>query len=296
MNENRKINILVAVSDISERDRILRHIEKHPAAHVLGGCANAGEIVATHRKSPLDILFLDVNIPPSGAFSFLRAWPEAGVPQVVFLAQSDEHAIAAFQFHPLDFLLMPVHLDRVDDAVTRLAESARPKMNATAGDLVLDWVKNRTAVAVPALRTAAAVPAPRTAAAVPPPRTATGTIPGMATRPALPLLRLMVKSAGRINFLRTEEIDYVEADRDYVRIHNGKKKHLLREKISRLEQQLPADRFLRIHRSTIVNIDRIKEMQPLCYGEYSVILHDGTRLTLSRSFRERVFSHLVTAA
>jgi len=107
---------------------------------------------------------------------------------------------------------------------------------------------------------------------------------------------LMVKTAGRINFLRTEEIDYIEADRDYVRIHNGGRKHLLREKISKLEQQLPGDRFLRIHRSTIVNIDRIKEMQPLCYGEYSVILHDGTRLTLSRSFRERVFSRLVTAA
>jgi two-component system LytT family response regulator len=278
MKESRKINVLVAVSDVFERDRIIRHLQKHPAAHVLGGCGNTGEIVATYRKSHLDILFLDINLPPSGAFSFLRTWPGVGVPHLVFLAKTDEHAITAFPFHPLDFLLMPVHLDRLDDAVTRLAESVRPTMSATAGNLVLDWLKDRTSAAVPATRAALE------------------SMTGMVTKPAMPVLRLMVKTAGRINFLRTEEIDYVVADRDYVRIHNGAKKHLLREKISRMEQTLPGDRFLRIHRSTIVNIDRIKEMQPLCYGEYSVILHDGTRLTLSRSFRERVFSRLVTAA
>jgi len=278
MNESRKINILVAVSDDSEGDRIIQHLQKHPGAQVLGGYGNTEEIMAAHRKSPLDILLLDVNLPPSGAFSFIRKWPGAGVPPVVFLAQTDEHAITAFQFHPLDFLLMPVHLDRLDDAVTRLAEGVRPQVNAAAGNLVLDLLKDRTSAAVPAMRAAME------------------TMPGMVTRPAMPVLRLMVKTAGRINFLRTEDIDYVEADRDYVRIHNGAKKHLLREKISRLEQTLPGNRFLRIHRSTIVNIDRIKEMQPLCNGEYSVILHDGTRLTLSRSFRERVFSRLVTAA
>ena len=262
MNETRKLNILVAVSDAGERDRIIQHLQNHPAAHVLGGCGSTDGILTTHRKSSLDILFLDMNLPPSGAFSFLRAWPVGEVPQVVFLAQTDEHAIAAFQFHPLDFLLMPVPLDRLHKAVQRMAEDMHLKTGATGGNVVLEWVRNHT----------------------------------VAAAPALPALRLMVKTAGRINFLRTEEIDYVEADRDYVRIHNGGRKHLLREKISRLEQQLPADRFLRIHRSTIVNIDRIKEMQPLCYGEYSVILHDGTRLTLSRSFRERVFSRLVTAA
>jgi two-component system LytT family response regulator len=159
-----------------------------------------------------------------------------------------------------------------------MAEQRHVTTGATGGNAVLEWVKTHAEAAVPAFRAAM------------------GTLHGNAPGPVLPALRLMVKTAGRINFLRTEEIDYIEADRDYVRIHNGGRKHLLREKISKLEQQLPGDRFLRIHRSTIVNIDRIKEMQPLCYGEYSVILHDGTRLTLSRSFRERVFSRLVTAA
>jgi len=278
MNETRKLNVLVAVSDAGERDRIVQHLQKHPAAQVLGGCGKTDEIIAAHRTSSLDILFLDIDLPPSGAFSFLRTWPGGEVPQVVFLARTDEHALAAFQFHPLDFLLMPVPLDRLHEAIRRMAEHLHLKTGSTGGNAVLEWVKSHTVAAVPAIRAAMA------------------TLPGINAAPALPALRLMVKTAGRINFLRTEEIDYVEADRDYVRIHNGGRKHLLREKISRLEQQLPADRFLRIHRSTIVNIDRIKEMQPLCYGEYSVILHDGTRLTLSRSFRERVFSRLVTAA
>ena len=278
MNTTGKLNVLVAVSDAGECDRIIRHLQKHPAAHVLGGCGNTDEIITAHRKSSLDILFLDVNFPPSGAFSFLRAWPGGEVPQVVFLAQTDEHAIAAFQYHPLDFLLMPVPLDRLHEAIQRMAEQLRLKTHANRGNVMLEWVRNHTVAAVPAISAAIT------------------TLPGVTAAPALPALRLMVKTAGRINFLRTEDIDYVEADRDYVRIHNGGRKHLLREKISRLEQQLPADRFLRIHRSTIVNIDRIKEMQPLCYGEYSVILHDGTRLTLSRSFRERVFSRIVTAA
>ena len=110
------------------------------------------------------------------------------------------------------------------------------------------------------------------------------------------LPRLLVKSSGRIAFLRSEEIDWIEAQGDYVRLHTNGKKHMMREKISRLESQLPAQRFIRIHRSTIVNIDRIREMQPLSYGDYAVLLLDGTRLTLSRSYRQHVFRRLTSAA
>jgi two-component system LytT family response regulator len=104
--------------------------------------------------------------------------------------------------------------------------------------------------------------------------------------------RFIVKSGGRITFLRSSEIDWAEAQGDYVCLHVQGKKHLIRERISRLENQLPGNVFVRIHRSSIVNIDRIREMQPLFYGEYSVILQDGTRLTLSRSFKHKVFERL----
>jgi len=105
----------------------------------------------------------------------------------------------------------------------------------------------------------------------------------------------MVKTAGRISFLKTDEIDWIEAQGDYVRLYAQGRKFLIREKIGEMEQQFSGDRFVRIHRSTIVNVERIKEMQPLFYGEYAVILNDGTRLTLSRSFREKVFSRLARA-
>jgi two-component system LytT family response regulator len=107
--------------------------------------------------------------------------------------------------------------------------------------------------------------------------------------------RIMVKSAGRISFLKAEEIDWMQAQGDYVRLYAQGKKFLVREKIGEMEQQFSSDHFIRIHRSTIVNVERIKEMQPLIYGEYAVILNDGTRLTLSRSFRGKVFSRLTRA-
>lgn len=105
--------------------------------------------------------------------------------------------------------------------------------------------------------------------------------------------RLLVKSNGRILLIRADEVDWVEAQGDYVCLHVQGKKHLARQRISSLDRQLPSHTFLRIHRSTIVNLDRVKELQPLFYGEYAVILQDGTRLTMSRSFRERAFQRLI---
>ena len=111
--------------------------------------------------------------------------------------------------------------------------------------------------------------------------------------PEPPAERIVVKSGGKLTFLRSNEIDWAEAQGDYVCLHVQGKKHLIRERISRLEQRLPEKLFVRIHRSSIVNIDRIREMQPLFYGEYSVLLIDGTRLTLSRSFKGRVLQKIV---
>ncbi len=104
---------------------------------------------------------------------------------------------------------------------------------------------------------------------------------------------LMVKCNGRITFLRAEEIDWIEAERDYVCLHTASRKCLVREKISELEAGFAPEHFVRIHRSTIVAVNRIKELRPLLYGEYAVILHDGTQLTMSRSYREKVFHRLM---
>lgn len=119
------------------------------------------------------------------------------------------------------------------------------------------------------------------------------TTPSPVFAPEPPVERIVVKSGGKLTFLRSHDIDWAEAQGDYVCLHVQGKKHLIRERISRLEQRLPDRLFVRIHRSSIVNIDRIREMQPLFYGEYSVILVDGTRLTLSRSFKGKVLQKIV---
>ncbi|HKP46871.1 MAG TPA: LytTR family DNA-binding domain-containing protein, partial [Pyrinomonadaceae bacterium] len=100
--------------------------------------------------------------------------------------------------------------------------------------------------------------------------------------------RLVIKSAGRIYFLETNEIDWIEAEGNYVSVHSGKKAHLLRETISSLESQLDPKKFVRIHRSSIVRLDRIQELQPWFHGEYRIILHDGTQLMLSRNHRDKL--------
>ena len=102
------------------------------------------------------------------------------------------------------------------------------------------------------------------------------------------LTRLMVKSGDRFVFVKDDEIDWVEADGNYVRLHVGEAEYLLRETIRGLEARLDPERFLRIHRSTIVNLDRVREIHPLFHGEYRVVLADQTKLTLSRGYRDRL--------
>jgi two-component system LytT family response regulator len=256
MKDGRALEVVIAAGDRKVREEMLRGAEANNRVHIAALCASGDEVRIALGSRPINVLILDVELPESGGFSLLRSLNSATPPAVIFTASSDEQALAAFQFHPLDYILHPVDPQHLATALRRAVE----RFGGIPGD----------AGAVDVLAQTGA-------------RT-------------LQHRHLMVKSAGKILFLRTEEIDWIQADRDYVRIHNGARKHHLRGTISGMEQQLQDERFVRIHRSTIVNVDRIREMQPLSYGEYAVILHDGTRLTLSRSFRERVFSLLMIAA
>jgi two-component system LytT family response regulator len=225
---------------------------------LIGEYAGGPDTVHAIRTLHPDLVFLDIQMPGMDGFSLLREVGPDHLPLVVFVTAFDQHALEAFRVHALDYLLKPFDRERFLDALERAREQIRQKRQ---GEL---QAKLTTLLDV--------------------------------SRPAQRMERILVKSAGRISFLKAEEVDWIEAQGDYVRLHAGGKKHLIREKISELEQQLPPERFIRIHRSTMVNIDRIKEMQPLFYGEYAVILHDGTRLTLSRSFRDRVFQRLTSSS
>ncbi len=256
MKEGRSIDVVIAAGDQSVTEHIRHCAQGHQGVRIAAVCRSSAEVQSYMHARRADVLILDTVLPETGCFSLLHALGSKDRPMVIFTAASEEHALIAFQFHPLDYLLYPL------DAA----------LLARAFERALEQTRSASARGLPA------------------------GLPGQPGLQKSPRKRLMVKTGGKIVFLTPEEIDWVEADRDYVRIHNGGRKYHMRGTITGMEQQLPDERFVRIHRSTIVNVDRIREMQPLSYGEYAVILLDGTRLTLSRSFRERVFRRLVTAA
>ena len=259
MNPRQDLGVVVAANRSVHGEQLFLCLRQNPFVNIVGTTFSVEETRAFLGIHHVDLLFADVDLPGGGGFALARGQVAGPKPDVIFTANDDSRAVEAFRYQPLDFIVHPAAADRVDDAITRELDKVLVR-RLEQGDRSVQEMFFRAKQGVQSV------------------------------------LRLMVKTAGRISFVRAEDIDWVEADRDYVRIHNAGKKHLLREKISHLEQQLPKGRFLRIHRSTIVNIDRIKELQPLSFGEYSVILHDGTRLTMSRSFRDRVFERLQSAA
>lgn len=177
------------------------------------------------------------------------------MPVVIFVTAYDRYALRAFDVHALDYLLKPFDRERFDRAFDRALDRARGEIERrNEKDL-----SHRIVALLKDLKDEQRF-----------------------------LERLVIKSAGRVFFLRADEIDWIEAAANYVRLHVGKEAHLLREKMNTLEERLDQNRFLRIHRSTIVNIERIKELHPGFRGEYVVTLHSGQRLTLSRGYRDKL--------
>jgi two-component system LytT family response regulator len=170
-------------------------------------------------------------------------------PNVVFVTAHDEFALKAFDVHAVDYLLKPFDKERFQTALKRVLEKVRSKaLEAEKISAVLNEVKP----------------------------------------PSKPVERLMVKTEGRVLLIKTEDLDWVEAADNYVNLHVGNEAHLMRETMSSLEGKLPPEKFMRISRSSIVNLERIKELQPMFHGEYVVILKNGTKLTLSRTYREKL--------
>jgi two-component system, LytTR family, response regulator len=204
-----------------------------------------------------DLLFLDVQMPVLDGFAVLEALGPEQLPAVIFVTAYDSYAIRAFEVNALDYLLKPFDRDRFRKALQRarsqISKESSPYTGEQLGALLEEAQPERSPTA------------------------------GRHT-----LERLVIKSSGRVFFLRTEEIDWIEAAGNYLRLHVGNDMHLLRDTMNNLEARLHPDKFLRIHRSTMVNLERVKELQPWFHGDYKVILLDGTELTLSRSYRPKL--------
>lgn len=219
---------------------------------VVGEYPSAKAALAELDQANPDLIFLDIQMPEVDGFGLIdQLSGPRKPPAVVFITAHDQYALKAFDAQAVDYLLKPFNEARFRQALTRAKEKIH-KGNGSSLDANL--------VAL---------------------------LQGVQGEKKYPD-RLVIKAGGRVLFLKTSEVDYVEAAGNYLNLHVGKDSHLIRETMQNLEAKLDPEQFLRIHRSTIVNIERIKEFQPWFGGEYVVILRDGKRLTLSRTYRPRV--------
>ena len=246
-----KIRALVVDDEELGRDRIHSLLGEQPDVEIVGVCADGPSAVETIEREQPDLVFLDVQMPGMNGFEVIENLDPTRLPAVVFVTAHDGHAIRAFEIHALDFLLKPFDQTRFEKALER----ARTQLATKQGQVI----DSRLVSLLEELRDERKYPE-----------------------------RLIVKSSGRVFFVRAEEIDWVEASGNYVKVHTKTDAHLLRESMKNMEAKLDPKTFVRIHRSAIVNIDRIKELEPWFHGEYIVIMRDGTRLTASRVFSDRL--------
>ena len=243
------IRALIVDDEAPARDLIATLLRDEPDLEVVGECNNGRDAIAAIQRLSPDLVFLDVQMPGLDGFGVLAELQTERLPLVVFVTAFDRHAIRAFEVHALDYLLKPFEYDRLRQAVRHARTQLAQGPDAadqTRLISLLEELHNR----------------------------------GQSWN------RLAIRDAGRIVFLQPDQIDWIEADGNYVRLHVGKESHLLRETMTAIEARLASRKFLRVSRSTIVNLERVVEWQPLFHGDSVVILRDGPRLTVSRVYRE----------
>lgn len=283
------VRVLIVDDERLARQRVRRLVQSEADVEVVGEAASGHEAVALIRELRPDLVCLDVQMPGLDGFGVLRELEGGHVPMVLFVTAYDEHAQRAFDVHAVDYVLKPVDEDRFRAAFGKARlQRANAVAAARLGEL-LETVRRladgRAAIADVRGDVAGGALGSRLATANATVNATANAVPGGNAHFAS---RILVKLDGRMFFVKTSEIDWIEADRNYVRLHVGKTTHTIRERIGHLEETLDPRVFARIHRSTIVNLNRVREMQQWFSGDYVVILEDGTRLRLSRHYRDRV--------
>lgn len=247
-----KMRALIVDDEPIAREGLRTLLAAESDIEVIGECRNGREAIKAIREQAPDLVFLDVQMPRLGGFEVITEIGAAQMPAVVFVTAYDQYAIKAFEIDALDYLLKPFDEERFQKTMARVKRHFQ-------GGSVHELNERLTAL-----------------------------LKRLDNIEPKHLERVVIKSAGRIFFVDVEEIDWIEAAGNYVRLHVGDKSHLLRETMDALAAKLPADQFLRIRRSVIVNAARVKELQPLFKGEYQITLHDGTQLTSSRRYRTQL--------
>jgi two-component system LytT family response regulator len=263
----RKIRIVIADDEPLARGYLRSLLSDQADCEIVAECGDAETTVAAIAEHDPDLVFLDVQMPGRDGFSVIERVGSDTMPHTVFVTAHDQYAIPAFERHALDYLLKPFSEERFRDALARVREQLRLQHDAA-------WSQKLRGVLGSVLDDTSHDDGTQPSAGV--------------ASPGKRLERLPVKVAGRVILVKVEDIDWIEAADYYVNLHCGRDVHLLRETMHALEAQLDPRTFIRIHRGSMININRVKEIVTVRSGGHRVILKDGTPLTLSRRRKKDV--------
>ncbi len=245
-----KIKALIVDDEPLARDRLKEMLGREADIYHIAEAADGDEAVEKARELKPDLMFLDVQMPKRDGFGVLKALEGGRLPVIIFTTAFDQHALAAFDAHAVDYVLKPFRAARLHEAVNRARELLNGRGSAEAMNRLLKLMEERETEATPRLT------------------------------------RIPISLESRTIFVKTEDIDWIEAAGNYMIVHAGNDNHILRETMSALEQQLPPEKFLRVNRSAIINLERVRELQPLTAGDHAVVLRNGAVLEMTRGVRE----------
>lgn len=247
-----KLSTLIIDDEPLAITRMRQLIREEASLEIVGECSDGLEALNAIKTLSPDLIFLDIKMPEMDGFEVLKSLPEDRLPSVIFTTAYDQHAIRAFETHALDYLLKPIQESRFKSAVTRAVELFESQKASEEARRLLSFISEN----------------------------------GHQEESNRYLKRLTIRNLEKVSVLKTTDIDYVESAGNYVAVHIGKESHIMRDSLQSLEKQLDPGKFLRISRSAIVNLDRVKELQPMFKGESVVILDSGAQLPVTRGIRE----------
>jgi two-component system LytT family response regulator len=249
------IRTVIADDEQLARKKLRLLLGSEPGVQVVAECQDGQQTVGAVQDHKPDLLLIDVRMPDLDGFQVLGQLSTADMPVVVFTTAYDQFAIRAFEAHALDYLLKPFERERLHQAIERARAELLKSHNHDLTAQLLDMIVKRTE-------------------------------PKMESKQADD--RMVIRAGGKVIFLDMKDIDWIEAAANYVRLNVGKDSYLQREGIGSIAERLDPDRFVRIHRSVIVNVRKIKELQPCDSGEYIAVLKNGKELSCSRGYRTQL--------
>jgi two-component system, LytTR family, response regulator len=283
------VRVLIVDDEPLARDCMRLALRAAPDVQIVAECVDGASAVEAIRHHAPDIVFLDVQMPGLDGFAVLERIDVASMPVVVFVTAFDSHAIRAFEVHALDYVLKPFPDERLLAALERAQATVQERRNGELGRRLAEFVQAWQSGAstrpptppggtsaqlstLSARHTGGDMPSDDEDEGIEPARAGAGSYIG----------RFAVRADGRVRFVPVPDVDWIEADGNYMVLHVGETQHRLRASLAGLTEGLDPKQFVRIHRSVIVNIDRITEVQPWFGGDYIAILKTGAKLRVSR--------------